>query len=151
MVELRPADPLDAGATGDILWRFQNKTGWMPNLYSKAETVAFCGTMIDRNWVTVAVLGGVVTGFLARDRGFIHSLFVASEETGKGVGTALLNDAKGRSDVLDLKTFVANEGAQRFYLREGFVENGRGDGSDNDENLPDIAYRWRKARAEGER
>lgn len=141
-VALRPARPTDAGATGAILWNHQRETPWMPELYSGAETVAFCGTMIDRGWMTVVTVGGVVQGFLARDGAVLHALYVAPEAKGQGLGKRLLDDAKARVGRLRLSAFEDNHAARRFYRREGFVEAGRSDGAANDENLPDIAYVW---------
>lgn len=119
-------------------------TDWLPELHSGAETIAFCGTMIDRGWVTVAQKGGVVVGFVTRDGHEGHALFVAGREQGRGIGKLLLDAAKDQSPVLELWTFAANTGAQAFYEREGFVEAGRSEGAGNDENLPDITYRWCK-------
>jgi hypothetical protein len=60
------------------------------------------------------------------------------------VGAALLDRAKAqRSGGLTLWTFVANEGARRFYARQGFVEIGRSEG-ENEEGLPDLLFRWRE-------
>ena len=141
-VLLRKAQPTDAGRIGDILHGFTRDNDWMPELHSAAETIGFCGTMIDRNWVTVAELDGQVEGFLARDRAQIHSLYLSRGLRGQGIGTRLLSQAKAQSDRLELYVFQANPGAARFYLREGFVEVARSDGSGNDENLPDIKFTW---------
>lgn len=144
--QLRAAQPTDAGATGDILWTYLCRTDWMPKLYSAAETIGFCGTMIDRGWVTVATLNNQIEGFIARQDTEIHALYLNRKVVGRGIGKMLLSDAKSRSEQLELWTFQAATGAQRFYLREGFGELERTDGARNDENLPDIHYIWtRKA------
>lgn len=143
---LRPAAPLDAGAVGDILYRFQQDTDWMPKLYTWAEVISFCGMMIDRGWVTVAELEGCVAGFLAQDGQEVCSLYLAPGACGQGAGKALLDAAKSSAPRLTLRTFAANTRAQKFYLREGFAETGRGDGSGNEEGLPDIAYEWQAKR-----
>ncbi len=39
--------------------------------------------------------------------------------------------------------FQQNTGARRFYERHGFTLVAEGDGSGNEENLPDARYRWR--------
>ncbi|MCB1363819.1 MAG: GNAT family N-acetyltransferase [Rhodobacteraceae bacterium] len=143
-VELRPARSTDAGALGDILYRFQQDTEWMPELYTGAEFIAFAGAMIDWEWVTVAEVDGRVQGFIARDGEEICALYVSERANGRGVGRVLLGDAKRRSDRLRLRVLEANEWAQRFYQRQGFVESGRGDGAENDENMPDIVYVWTK-------
>ncbi len=146
-VILRPARPLDAGTAGDILWRCQRESEWMPNLYSGAETIAHCGKMIDRGWMTVAVAEAGILGFLASDGRQLHALYLRRAVWGKGIARALLDDAKRRAARLHLRSFLANDRANRFYRRAGFVEIGRGDGRDNDENLPDIAYVWPKEAA----
>ncbi len=145
-VTLRPARSLDAGQTGDILHGFARENAWMPELHSLAETISFCGTMIDRGWVTVAETGDGIAGFLALDRDEIHSLYLRPSERGKGIGQQLLERAKSQSSNLSLFAFEANLGARRFYERNGFVEAARRDGSDNDECLPDIKYVWRLER-----
>lgn len=143
-IALRAAKPLDAGAVGDILWRFQQATDWMPTLYSAAETIGFCGQMIDRGWVTVATENGRVQGFLARDGQEICGLYLDDAARGRGIGRLLLRDAQRGTRRLRLRSFAANSEARRFYQRAGFVPVARGDGRHNDENLPDIAYVWQK-------
>ncbi|MFT7594555.1 MAG: ribosomal protein S18 acetylase RimI-like enzyme [Paracoccaceae bacterium] len=146
-VRLRPARSTDAGKLGVILKQFQDDNDWMPDLYTAGETIAFCGALIDRGWVTVAMQDDQVVGFLARDGAEICALYLSRQSSSKGIGRALLDDAKTRSTRLTLRVFQANSGAQRFYQREGFAEVGQGDGADNDENLPDIAYVWPKEAA----
>jgi ribosomal protein S18 acetylase RimI-like enzyme len=147
---LRPARSTDAGKIGDILNRFQNDTDWMPKLYSGAQVIAYCGEMIERGWVIVAMdmsgsaEQGTVIGFIARDGEEICSLYVSHKAKGKGVGQLLIDDAKSHADQLRVQVFEVNGGARRFYRRIGFNETGQGDGSGNDENLPDVSYVWRK-------
>lgn len=114
----------------------------MPVLYSEAETISFCGVMIDRGWVTVAEQEGRVVGFLARDGAEICSLYLAPQCCGQGIGKALLQEAKAAEPQLWLHAFVANTGARRFYQREGFHQGVRGTGQDNEEGLPDIRFDW---------
>ncbi|OIQ44877.1 MAG: GNAT family N-acetyltransferase [Roseobacter sp. MedPE-SW] len=139
---VRPANALDAGRTGWILYRFAQDTPWMPVLHSEAETISFCGVMIDRGWVTVAEQEGRVVGFLARDGAEICSLYLAPGSCGQGIGKALLQEAKAAQPQLWLQAFVANSGARRFYQREGFHQGARGAGQDNEEGLPDIRFDW---------
>ena len=74
---LRRAQPTDAGTTGAILSAFVEETAWMPDLHTRAEAIGFCGQMIDRGWVDVAMREGRVCGFIARQDGFIQALYVA--------------------------------------------------------------------------
>jgi ribosomal protein S18 acetylase RimI-like enzyme len=64
--------------------------------------------------------------------------------TGRGIGTRMLDRAKARRpDGFTLWTFQQNEGARRFYERHGLHVVELGDGSGNEERVPDIRYEWR--------
>ncbi|MWD27986.1 GNAT family N-acetyltransferase [Aquicoccus sp. SCR17] len=144
---LRDATPLDAGAVGGILSEVVDVTPWLPRVRSRAEDLAHAGTLIDAGWITLAEVAGQVRGFIARDGEEVHGLYLAPEATGRGFGRALLDDAKACRARLLLWVHAANAGAQRFYLREGFREAGRGDGTENDEGLPEIRFVWEEAGA----
>lgn len=144
MIVLRAAAPSDATATAVILNAFIQDTDWMPKLHTFDETVGFCERMIAGGWVHVAELDGSIEGFLSKNDGYVHALYVAEGAQNKGVGHRLLRNAQMQETALDLWTFQANTGAQRFYLREGFQEVERSDGQGNDEKLPDIRYHWKR-------
>ncbi|WP_299667367.1 GNAT family N-acetyltransferase [uncultured Ruegeria sp.] len=146
-VALRPARSTDAGTMGAILHGFARENEWMPELHSQAETIAFCGRMIDLGWVTVAEMQGQVAGFLALNRDEVHSLYLVDHARGQGIGQQLLDHTKAQRPELSLFAFEANHRACRFYERNGFVEVARSDGSENDENLPDIKYVWTRKEA----
>nr|WP_254868566.1 GNAT family N-acetyltransferase [Phaeobacter sp. HF9A] len=142
---------MDATAVGEILYRFEQETPWMPKEHSMAEAISFGDRMIGYGWVTVASLTdtGEVVGFVGQDIEELCSLYVLPEYRGRQIGKAMLDRAKSAASHLYLWTFQANTGAQRFYLREGFTEVGRSDGDRNSEGLPDIEYHWHAdARAE---
>jgi len=141
---LRSARSTDAGKTGTILSEFIDTTDWMPRIHTRAEDIGFCAAMIDRGWVTIAELDGVIVGFLARDGVEVNSLYVCRAAQSQGVGKALLDAAKDKADHLELWTFQANLSAKRFYLREGFCETRTTDGQDNDEQLPDVFLEWKR-------
>ena len=67
-------------------------------------------------------LFGATDGFavLVLSPGWIEHLYVDPSLTGRGIGSLLVDHAKGLSDELALWTFVSNDGAQRFYERHGF-------------------------------
>jgi GNAT superfamily N-acetyltransferase len=93
-------------------------------------------------WVAERVLGPVV-GMLVLEADWIDQLYVDPDLTRGGIGAELIAVAKReRPNGLRLWTFVSNEGAQRFYLRHGFHEVQRTDGSRNEEGAPDIQYAW---------
>ena len=147
MIHLRPARSTDAGAVGDILSEFIDTTDWMPRIHTRAEDLAHAGEMIRRGWVTVAERDGGVVGFAACDGAELNALYVAGNHQGQGVGAALLTRLQKDASRLELWTFEANDGAQRFYRRHGFAEVARTDGADNDEKLPDVRFEWVKEAA----
>lgn len=141
VLTIRPAQPLDAGRTGEILGDAMREHDWMPVLHSRAEDIDHMGRMIDLGWVTVAD-DGRVRGFMAREDDFIHALYVARGMRGYGIGRRLIETAQADCRRLELWTFVANTRARRFYEHLGFVETERTDGTRNEENLPDMRYVW---------
>ena len=107
-----------------------------------------------RNWLTHLVIpklecwlaervSGTHVGLLVLDADWIDQLYVDRGLTRNGIGAELIAVAKReRPDGLRLWTFVSNQGAQRVYLRHGFQEVERTDGSRNEESAPDIQYAW---------
>jgi chorismate mutase/GNAT superfamily N-acetyltransferase len=84
-----------------------------------------------------------LVGLLLLEEDWLHSLYVAPALTGQGIGTVLLDVAKAlRPTGLGLWVFEANAGARRFYRRHGFAEVRRTDGSDNEEQAPDVEMAW---------
>ncbi|WP_207455536.1 GNAT family N-acetyltransferase [Herbiconiux sp. SYSU D00978] len=75
--------------------------------------------------LVVAERDGVVVGFRGMAGHRIEMLFVDPAEHGRGVGTALLDDAARSHPVVDLDVNEQNPGAREFYRRRGFVEVGR--------------------------
>ncbi len=93
-------------------------------------------------WVVDLYRPGDVVAVLVLDDSRVDQLYVDPDHQGRGIGAALLQQAKTRSpNGLDLWTFEANVGARRFYERGGFAAVVRTDG-DNEEHAPDVRYRW---------
>lgn len=93
--------------------------------------------------VWVADDGGTVVGLLALSDGRLDQLYLAPDRRGRGLGDRFVALAKQRQPGgLQLWTFQANEPAWRFYLRHGFVEVERTDGSRNEEREPDVRLVW---------
>lgn len=94
--------------------------------------------------VRVAVdVGWRLRGLLVLDAGWVDQLYVDPDHLGKGIGSLLLSVAKERSpEGLQLWTFATNHRARKFYEQHGFVITDRTDGSHNEEEAPDILYRW---------
>jgi len=144
VIKLRRARDMDAGTVGAILSEFVDTTAWMPRIHSRAQDIAHAARMIDLGRVHVAEQEGAIVGFYALNGEDMDALYVAAANRGQGVGAALLRHAQDAVDRLALWTFQANSGAQRFYLRQGFAEVQRSDGSNSDEKLPDIKYEWQR-------
>ncbi|MCX7558998.1 GNAT family N-acetyltransferase [Sulfitobacter sp. F26204] len=144
MIQLREARSTDAGKVGAILTEFAQEADWMPKLHTGAEDVAYAGVMIERGWVSIAMLDGEVAGFAACDAGALDALYVAAKARGKGLGSTLLQHLQGANPALTLWTFQANLRAQTFYEKHGFTEQERTNGARNDEGLPDIRFHWRR-------
>jgi GNAT superfamily N-acetyltransferase len=139
------ARSLDAGAVGSILSASNELMPWLPRVHSAAEEIKYAGEMIDAGWVKVASINGRIVGFIARHETEVYALYVLPEAQDKGVGTALLEDAKTSCEKLGLWSYEANGVASHFYGLRGFVEVERTDGSGNEAGLPDIRFEWTKA------
>ena len=123
-----------------VLGDWCRDTPWMPKLHSRAQDAWFVGELLKTHVVRMGFAGGL--GFLARRGGVVDALYLAPLARGKGLGRALLDEAKALG-FLGLWTFQANPGARAFYRREGFVEVRFTDGAGNEERLPDVWMEWR--------
>ena len=140
---IRQAERRDMGACADILNDWIDGRDWMPRVHTMEEVRDFySGWMWENRDIYVA--GDPPVGFMATDRHeeFVTALYVATP--GEGLGKRFIDLAKAGRDELRVWTFQANTRAQDFYRREGFVEERRTDG-DNEERLPDILFRWEAA------
>lgn len=91
----------------------------------------------------VAEQDAEVVGFLTLTSEWLDSLYVRPGTHGQGIGSVLVDLAKGlRPDGFGLWVFESNEPARRFYARHGLTEVERTDGSENEEQAPDIRMMW---------
>ena len=144
---LRRALPAVAPICAAILQGWLDATPWLPKLHTLRQTERFMAEILfPANTVLVAETEGAVRGYLAvNEDGLVPSLTVADGSRSRGIGSALIDEAKRlRPSGLSLWTFVANDGARRFYARHSFREVRRTDGQ-NDEGLPDILLEWQPA------
>ncbi|NMO93758.1 acetyltransferase [Actinomycetospora sp. TBRC 11914] len=79
---------------------------------------------------------GALAGFLAGTGGAVDGLFVDPAVHGRGVGTALLDDAAARHAVLTLDVNEQNPAARDWYARRGFVQTGRSETDDDGRPYP---------------
>lgn len=63
---------------------------------------------------------GCVIGFYSLYGDHLAALFVEPQAQGKGIGSALLSDAKKRRAALQLTVYQANHPSVQFYQHQGF-------------------------------
>lgn len=144
MIRLTDATPGDASALAAILREWIDATDWLPKIHTPDEDEGFLRHLIATRIVRVAREGGRPLGFLGRQGGEVDALYIASGQRGRGIGAALVDEAKAQGH-LGLWTFQANSRAIAFYRRLGFTELERTDGTGNEERLPDLRLDWRAA------
>lgn len=84
--------------------------------------MALADAMLPAAQVWVAELHGQVVGFACLQGDRLDHLYVTPAAQGRGIGTALLGQAKkARPHMLDLHVFQQHTGAGRFYERHGFT------------------------------
>jgi GNAT superfamily N-acetyltransferase len=141
---IRRGDAGDARAAADLWLRARKAAiGAIPAPVHADDDVRgyFASHVVGDCELWVAEEAGELAGILVLDGDWVDQLYVDPQRTGEGIGGSLLDVAKGeRPDGLRLWTFQSNAGAQRFYLRHGFVEADRTDGRGNEERAPDILY-----------
>jgi GNAT superfamily N-acetyltransferase len=150
-VELRPAIPGDASAIAEVYLASRRVfLPFAPLAHPEPEVRAWIrAVLVPGGGVSVAVVDGTVAGLLAVSRdvegiGWIDQLYLAPGTTGRGVGTRLLARAlEALPRPVRLYTFQANAGARRFYERHGFAAVAFGDGTGNEEGVPDVLYELR--------
>lgn len=126
-----------------ILWAFTRGTAWVPCVRSPVDDLLALAWVTARGWARILRDRAGVAGFIIRDGTRVHALYVAADRRGQGIGRALLTEAKTRAGMLDLRVLAGNNPARAFYLAQGFHEVARGQGSGNDEGLPDILMIWK--------
>ncbi len=139
---LRAATNQDVKAMAQIIGDWFTATPFVPRLHTIEEDRWFIGQAVKKDDVIVADDSGV-KGFIVRNGAEISQLYLAAAARGLGIGSALLEKMKTRSDQLSLWCFQPNTGARRFYERHGFVAERFTDGAGNEEQVPDIRYVWR--------
>ncbi|MGZ4108815.1 MAG: N-acetyltransferase family protein [Actinomycetota bacterium] len=144
-VRLRQATPEDAGEIAEVFIASFGSLTFVPRLHTDDEHRAFIANVVLRQQdVMVAEDEAGIAGFVAMAHGdLVEHLYVRPERQRRGVGTALLDEAKARMpDGFRLWVFQRNEPARRFYEANGLAVVELTDGSGNDEKTPDALYGW---------
>ncbi len=150
---LRPAISADAKRVADVYLASRKAfIARAPLIYTEAEVRNWIADhLIPSGGVTVAVEGErsrAVLGMMATSRtedyGWIDQLYLHPKAVGRGYGRQLHDQAKAElGPPIRLYTFQFNKLSRRFYEREGFEAVEYGDGSRNEEGLPDVLYEWK--------
>jgi len=141
---IRRATADDADAIADVFTpSFQGLT-FLPNLHTGEGNRAWIRKIVlARHEVWVAEADGRIVGFAALSDSMLEHMYVHPEAQNRGVGTALLDQARQRRpNGFRLWVFQKNEGARRFYERHGCRLVELTDGSGNEEKEPDALYEW---------
>jgi len=143
---VRPADPQEADALAELYLASREAAfpamprpvhpphelrRWLRGRFGEPDTEVWLAESGDRP-----------VGLLLLEGDWVHSLYVAPDRLGQGVGSALLALAQGLRPRLGLWVFAANTAARRFYARHGFVEVRHTDGAANEEHEPDVELAW---------
>jgi putative acetyltransferase len=115
----------------------------LAGLHTPEEDRAFFrDTVFARCTVWGGSVESALVGFIAFREGWIDQLYIRPPFQGRSLGSSLLAIAKGAHSPLNLWTFQSNTKAQAFYERNGFQVIEETDGSRNEEQEPDMLYRW---------
>ena len=142
---LREARPEEADDLAELfLASRRDALPYLPELHSDEETHQWMRDVVlatCRVWVVTEEAR--LIGFLALARHQVEHLYVLPGSQGRGVGGSLLAVAKAANPGhLSLYTFQPNTHARAFYERKGFRAVAFGDGSGNEEAVPDVLYEW---------
>ena len=134
---LRPATAADAGTLAAIHRRARESAA-IPNLHSRTSIRRFLLRTVQQSQVMIACHDGTPVGYAALHNGWLDQLYIHPEHHRRGIGTALLAWARRDTPGLRLYCFAHNARALAFYRSHGGMILSEGDGSDNEEGLPDL-------------
>ena len=148
LVRVRPATPDGAPAVADVHLASRRAAPMPPGVHDDDATRAWlAGRLVDDGdevWVAEAHDGAAaVVGYLRMTATWVDDLYVTPAYAGQGIGSLLLDLAKSlRPGGFSLWVFEMNAPARAFYRHHGLVEREHTDGSDNEEQTPDLRMSW---------
>jgi GNAT superfamily N-acetyltransferase len=144
---LRRATACDADPIANVYSASFRLLTFLPMLHTVEEDRRFIANVILKEFeVTIAEDETGIVACLARRGEEVRLLYTRPDWIGMGAGSQLIEASKA-TDVgaLELWCFQANERARRFYEARGFHAILFTDGADNEEQMPDIRYRWERS------
>ena len=142
---IRPAETRDLEACARVVNDYVDATDWLPRMKPRDEIAAmFVPELLTMRWLLVAEEAGRVVGYLSMGgSGHIAAFYLDPEARGRGIGRAMMEAAKAHSPGgLTLTVFEPNVAAQRFYAREGLVEDEARRDDATEEGVPCLLLRW---------
>ena len=141
---LRRATACDADPIANVYSASFRLLTFLPMLHTLDEYRGFIANVILKECeVTIAEDETGIVACLARRGEEVRLLYTRPDRIGMGAGTQLIDAAKAVGiSALELWCFQANERARRFYEARGFHAIRFTDGADNEEQMPDVRYRW---------
>jgi GNAT superfamily N-acetyltransferase len=132
-----------------LMWResFEHGVGVTdPNPIEQQERF-FVEKLAPGNTLRVAMLDGVLVGFVAASPSSVAALYVRKGFHGRGIGSRFIEWAKAQSaGSLWLYAFARNTVARAFYEHHGFVATVFGHEPTWD--LDDVRYEWKASDAD---
>jgi len=140
---IRRAGPANVEGIVAVFERSFATLDFLPVLHTHEEHLGFFGAVVAERDVYVYDENGIA-GFAALGGDVLSHLYVTPEAFGRGIGSALLAEAKRlRPAGFTFWVFQANERARRFYEAHGCTALRFTDGTGNEERTPDVLYEWR--------
>jgi ribosomal protein S18 acetylase RimI-like enzyme len=138
IMQVRVATPDDSSRCAEIHFLARSLMSYLPQTHTSAQVLAWKQHVVfPQQAVWVAEINQDIVGYASLDGQELTNLYVHPDYQGRGAGTALLALVKTvAKEGLRLWTFQKNEGAIRFYERNGFLNLRTTDGSENEEGLP---------------
>ena len=143
---LRQATADDAEAIAQIYFASFRLLAFLPMLHDLDSYRWYVANRMLKEWtVTVAEDETGIVSFLGLWDQEVGHCYTRPDRIGQGAGTQLMQMAQASGvAALELSSFQANTRPRRFYEARGFHAVRFTDGSDNEERMPDVRYRWER-------
>jgi ribosomal protein S18 acetylase RimI-like enzyme len=145
IMQIRAADANDSSRCAEIHVLARRLMSYLPETHTPAEVQVWKRYVVfPQQAVWVAEIDREIVGYASLEGRDLTNLYVHPDYQRRGVGSALLARVQAiASEGLQLWTFQQNEGAIRFYERNGFHVLRTTDGSENEERVPACLMSWR--------